>query len=146
MNGERRPLWSRPADLLRGVRNKIFGDRGERAAVVFLRRAGLKIVATNVRNVGGEIDVIARDGDVLVFVEVKTRTSAFAGTPAEAVTADKRRRLTRAAAAEMKRRRWHGRRCRFDVLALLWPEGEGSPDVTHYRHAFEADDSVGPFA
>ncbi|MEM1063775.1 MAG: hypothetical protein AAGJ97_15730, partial [Planctomycetota bacterium] len=79
MNGERRPLWSRPADLLRGVRNKIFGDRGERAAGVVFGPAGRKKVATNEGNRGGVIDLKAPHRDVRVLGEVNNRPSPVAG-------------------------------------------------------------------
>lgn len=140
------PAPSSPAALLRGLRNRLFGDRGERAAVAVLRRAGLKIVARNVRNAGGEIDVLARDGETLVFVEVKTRKSSRAGSPVEAVTHDKRTRLTRAALVELKRRGRLGWPCRFDVVAITWPEGASDPEVVHYRHAFEATGVTSAFS
>ncbi|HSG69457.1 MAG TPA: YraN family protein, partial [Planctomycetaceae bacterium] len=65
--------------------NRLFGDRGERLAVRHLKKSGLKIVARNYRNRFGEIDIIALDGQTIVFVEVKTRKSNAAGSPLEAV-------------------------------------------------------------
>ncbi len=73
------------------------GDRGERAAARFLKRQGYKIVARGYSNAYGELDVVAVDGRTVVFVEVKTRVSTAGGHPAEAVTAEKQRRLRRAA-------------------------------------------------
>jgi putative endonuclease len=116
---------------------KLLGDRGERVAVQHLKRAGYRIVARQSRNRIGELDIIALDGDCIVFVEVKTRQGSEAGHPAEAVTLDKQRQLTRAALAWLKSRRWLDRRSRFDVVAILWQTG-ADPVVTHYRHAFEA--------
>ena len=81
--------------------NRFFGDRGERAAARFLRREGLRILTRGYDTLWGEIDLIAREGDILVFVEVKTRRR---GTPAEAVTPEKQRRLTLAALHFLRRR------------------------------------------
>jgi putative endonuclease len=119
-----RALWSR-----------LFGDRGERAAARYLRRQGLRVLARGYRTPLGEIDLIAREGDTLVFVEVKTRAS---GSPAEAVTAEKQRRLTLAALRFLKEHGLLECRCRFDVVALVWPEGRGTPAVEHLRDAFPA--------
>lgn len=117
---------------------KLFGDRGERLAVSYLRRQGLEILARQSRNRIGEIDIVARDGDTLVFVEVKTRADDGKGHPAEAVTRTKQRQLTRAALAWLKRRGLLECRTRFDVIAIRWQPG-GEPLIEHYRHAFEAD-------
>lgn len=120
-----------------GWLRKLFGDRGERTAVRYLRRQGYSILARQARNRLGEIDIIARDGDWLVFVEVKTRQSDARGRPVEAVTTEKQRQLTRTALAWLKSRGWLDRRCRFDVIAITWQTG-GEPQIEHYRHAFEA--------
>jgi len=114
-----------------------FGARGERIAAHALRRKGFKILARNVRDGSGEIDLIARDGDTLVFVEVKTRQEGF---PAEAVTPAKRRRITLTAERFMKRHGILGTsvRVRYDIVAVVWPEGRGKPRVEHIPHAFEA--------
>jgi putative endonuclease len=115
-----------------------FGARGEHAAERFLIRRGCRIVARQHRNAGGELDLVATDGDSVVFVEVKTRQGEDHGQPVDAITADKQRRLTRAALAFLKERGWLDRRCRFDVVAVVWPEGAAEPQITHYQHAFEA--------
>jgi len=73
------------------------GRRGERQAADFLREHGYQIIETNYRWQGGEIDLIARDGNYLVFVEVKARASEAFGAPEEAITPTKRRRLIRTA-------------------------------------------------
>lgn len=115
-----------------------FGERGERAAERFLRGLGYRILARQHRNVGGELDLIALDGDTVVFVEVKTRAATDRGDPTESVTADKQRRIARAAAVYMKRRGWMTRRCRFDVIAVVWSDKSQPPQITHYKHAFES--------
>jgi putative endonuclease len=117
--------------------NRVLGDRGERTAAAFLRRAGMRVIVRNYRTPGGEIDIVARDGETLVFVEVKTRR---AGTPAEAVDLEKQRRMTRAALYFLKR---HGLleagvSSRFDVVAIVWPEGSRTPSVEHLPNAFES--------
>jgi putative endonuclease len=124
--------------MLRGWINRLFGDRGERAAEKFLRRLGYKIVARNVRNRLGEIDILALDGRTLVFVEVKTRKSDAAGNPAEAVTEAKQKQLVRAASAYLTSQGLHGQPVRFDVVTVIWPERERTPEITHFKHAFEA--------
>jgi putative endonuclease len=78
---------------------------------------------------------VAVDGDVVVFVEVKARRQ---GTPAEAVTPEKQRRLTLAALHFLKKHRMLDQRSRFDVVAIIWPDDRGEPQIEHIRDAFEA--------
>jgi putative endonuclease len=120
--------------LVRAVLNRLLGNEGERAAARYLRRRGLRIITRNYRTTRGEIDLIARDGDTLVFVEVKTRR---AGRPAEAVTPQKQRRLTLAALNFLRRFELLEQRCRFDVVAVVWPDGARSPTIEHIPNAFE---------
>ncbi|MCA9225649.1 MAG: YraN family protein [Planctomycetales bacterium] len=114
------------------------GQRGEMAAARYLRRLGYKIIARGQRSRGGELDIIAVDGRTVVFVEVKTRTSDVAGQPLDAITADKQRRLTRAALTYMKRHDLLECSCRFDVVSVVWPERAKRPEIEHLKHAFEA--------
>jgi putative endonuclease len=120
---------------MRALWNRLLGDRGERAAARYVRRQGFRILLRGYRTARGEIDLIARDGDVLVFVEVKTRRQ---GEPAEAVTAEKQRRLTLAALRFLKEHGLLEQRCRFDVVAIVWPDGRCDPAIEHCRNAFEA--------
>ena len=113
------------------------GDRGERAAARYLRRQGMKILARQHRGRLGEIDIIARDGNCTVFVEVKTRRSDAAGQPFEAVTQAKQQQLTRLALVYLKRHRLLESPARFDVVSVLWPEGDRRPIIQHYRNSFE---------
>jgi putative endonuclease len=115
----------------------LLGKRGEKRAAVFLKTLGFRILARGVSNRFGEIDLIALDGETIVFVEVRTRESLDAGHPAESITPDKQAHLTRAALAYLKRHRLLARRARFDVVAILWPEGSRTPEITHYKNAFE---------
>lgn len=120
-----------------GWLRRLFGNRGESLAVRHLQQQGYRILSRQMRNRFGEVDIVAMDGECLVFVEVKTRQSTARGRPEEAVTADKQRRITRAALAWMKSQRQLDRRCRFDVVAITWRDHE-SPAIEHIQHAFEA--------
>lgn len=93
------------------------GARAEALAADYLCRQGLTLLERNFRTRRGEIDLVMRDGDILVFVEVRYRASSRFGTPAETVDARKRRRLAAAAADYLKR---HPTMlpCRFDVVAI----------------------------
>ena len=113
------------------------GARGERAAASFLRKQGYYIVQRQARNLYGEIDLVAVDQQVVVFVEVKTRSSHDAGHPAEAVTAEKQRRLTRIALAYLRHHNLLPHAARFDVVAVTWAANQRRPQIEHYRNAFE---------
>ena len=111
------------------------GSYGERVAVRALTDAGLQVLDRNWRCRDGELDVIARDGDALVFCEVKTRTGTGFGHPAEAVTAVKRRRLRLLARAWLAAHDEHEPDLRFEVVGVHVP-ASGPARVTHLRIAF----------
>lgn len=112
------------------------GEYGEGVACDALRRRGYEILDRRVRLRGGEIDIVAREGDVIVFVEVKTRAGGSFGGASAAVTPLKQHRLTALATAYLARRRWTDRPCRFDVVAVeVVP---GGARVLVYRQAFDA--------
>jgi putative endonuclease len=117
---------------------KPLGLRGEEAAARYLKRLGYKIVARGDRLKTGEIDLVAVDRQTVVFVEVKTRESADAGHPSEAVDAAKQRRLTRAAVTFLKHHGLLESPARFDVVAITWPANQRRPTVEHFPNAFEA--------
>ncbi len=117
---------------------KTLGQRGEAAAARFLKRLGYKIVARGERDKQGELDLVAVDGRTVVFVEVKTRRSADAGHPVEAVDPIKQRRLTRLAVTFLKRRGLLDESARFDIVAVTWPADERKPTIEHFPNAFEA--------
>ncbi len=119
-------------------RRRSLGDRGEEAAARHLSRKGLEILARGYRVRCGEIDLIAREGEEIVFVEVKTRASSGCGDPLEAVTAAKRRRILRAASFYLQSTGAWERPCRFDVVAVRLLPG-GAEEVEHVRSAFQAD-------
>jgi putative endonuclease len=122
------------------------GLRGERYAARFLRRKGYKIVARGTRLRRGELDLVAVDGRTVVFVEVKTRRIASDESPASAVTAEKQRRITRAALIFLKSHGLLEHAARFDVVAIIWPKESRRPTrVEHFVNAFEAPPSRGFF-
>ena len=104
------------------------GRRAEEEGAGYLEGLGWKVLERSFRaggrGGGVEIDLVALDGDTLVFVEVKARSAAGFGGPEGAVTASKRVRIARAAALYLSRRGFSGRPVRFDVLSAL-PEGPG---------------------
>ena len=113
------------------------GKAGENLACRELQRLGYAIVARGYRTRYGEIDVVARDGPTIVFVEVKARTSDRFGMPAEAVTLDKQARVTAMAEDFISRRGLTGAPCRFDVVAVTFGT-EGRLNVEVVKGAFEA--------
>jgi len=113
------------------------GAAAETAAAAYLERAGLRVVERNVRFRHGEIDLVCRDGDVLVFVEVKCRQARWGDDPAAAVSGLKQWRLTRLARHYLKWRRLGEPACRFDVVAVI-ADGGDVRSVRHVRGAFDA--------
>jgi putative endonuclease len=111
------------------------GRFGEQLAVTYLIDAGLTILERNWRCASGELDIVARDGEALVFVEVKTRSSVGFGDPAEAVNVAKANRLRKLALlwlAEHRDPGWFWSQLRFDVVSVvrLAPDG---PSVRHLK-------------
>ncbi len=138
------PNWfSRAAEQ----RTETTGQTGERLAAAHLRRKGLRIVARNVRNTCGEIDIIAVETRkkirTIVFVEVKTRSAAENGAgPADAVDARKQRQITNAALLYLRSHRLLNHSARFDVVSVILNAVGGKPELRHFENAFEA---VGDF-
>jgi putative endonuclease len=124
----------RAADAARRRLRADAGRRGEDLAHRYLRRRGCTIVARNYRprEGGGEIDVVAWQGEILMFVEVKTRASAEYGTPDRAVDSDKERFLRRAARDYARRAGIEWSRVRFDIVSIVLakpPQIEWIPDA-----------------
>ena len=115
--------------------NRLLGNRGEREAARYLKHHGLKVVCRGYRTEHGEVDLVAIEGNVIVFVEIKTRRQ---GTPAEAVTQEKQRRLTLAALHFLRKHKLLEQRSRFDVVSIIWPDLDRKPQIDHIRDAFEA--------
>jgi len=119
-----------------------FGRRSERAAAKYLRSLGLRILAANVTDPAGELDLLALDGDTLVVVEVRStasdRENALEQTAAS-VDLRKQRKITGATLRFLAARKLLGKiAVRFDVLAMSWPAHSREPTLKHIRHAFEA--------
>lgn len=98
---------------------QLLGQAGEEAACCELRRRGYRILARRYRTRVGEIDIVARDGGAVVFVEVKTRSSTLFGTPLEAVTPRKQAQVRRMAADYLWRSGLGDVPCRFEVVAVM---------------------------
>ena len=112
------------------------GLSGEDLACAELQRRGYAIVERRYRTPFGELDIVARDGETWVFVEVKTRASTDFGDGAEAVTERKQRRVAQMAVDFVSRWRLHDQPCRFDVVIVT--VGDGAPRVDVYENAFDA--------
>ncbi len=116
---------------------QVLGRDGESAACAALVDRGYVILARRFRTPRGEIDIVARDADTIVFVEVKTRRSGAYGGGAEAVTWRKQRTIVRVAEAFLARGRLEHLPCRFDVVAVDWPDGDVARAEV-FRSAFDA--------
>jgi putative endonuclease len=116
-----------------------FGKTAENRACAELERQGYAILARRYRTRLGEIDIVARDGPTVVFVEVKARRGSSCGHPAEAVTPWKQRRIATMAADYLTRQRLPDVACRFDVVAITG-DGESGGGIEVIRSAFWADD------
>jgi putative endonuclease len=111
------------------------GAYGERVAVAYLTAHGMELVDRNWRCAAGEIDIIMRDRDAIVFVEVKTRRSDAFGTPAEAIGYRKQARLRQLAVTWLGQSDQRYAEIRFDVVSVL-PQRGGAARVEHLRAAF----------
>ena len=116
------------------------GRDGEAAAARHLEARGHRILARGFRTRDGEIDLVSRDGDTLVFVEVKTRSATSFGRPAEAVDHRKRSRILRAARVWLHRHGADDDPCRFDVVEVLARAGAVGV-VAHLEDAFREGES-----
>ena len=112
-----------------------YGELGERAARRYLKRSGLKFLTANFRSDRGEIDLVFRDRDCLVFVEVKTRSSEEWMRPAAAVDATRRRRLTRAGLDYLRLLKNPPVKVRFDIVEVLLEEG-AVREIRHLPNSF----------
>ncbi|WP_048810195.1 YraN family protein [Candidatus Methylacidiphilum infernorum] len=129
--------WIKKKNFFKNPRkvNSLVGQRGEKEAAFFLHNLGYKILLKNVKIEGYELDLVCRDKEVLVFVEVKTRSSIQYGFPYEAVDAQKKRNLIAAAHAYLKLLKNPVVAYRFDVVEVLFFKGT-RPKITHYPNAF----------
>ncbi len=109
------------------------GKTGEEIACRFLEEQGYSIITRNYRTRTGEIDIIAREGAVLAFVEVKTRGSGRFGHPFEAITFHKRRQMAKVALEYISRNGHHDQEARFDVVGII---AGVAPRIELLRNAF----------
>lgn len=114
-----------------------FAQRGEAVASDVLVRRGYRIVERNCRSRWGELDVVAYDGDTLVFIEVKARRAVQFGDPAHAVDRRKQRRIVRLAQRYLIRRRLGEPPCRFDIV-VVDERSAWTPRVEVITNAFDA--------
>lgn len=118
------------------------GARGEKAAIAHLKKKGYKILASNFFNSNGrrlgEIDIIAKDGDEIVFVEVKTRTIAAFGKPLpeESITPTKLYKLNKAASFYISKNQLFDVPCRFDAITIIANPVTGSAKLRHLKNIF----------
>ncbi|MDP2630229.1 MAG: YraN family protein [Candidatus Uhrbacteria bacterium] len=117
------------------------GRNGERESVEYLRKKGYAIIERNYRAKGGEIDIIARVGDTLVFVEVKSRSSSRFGYPEEAVGMAKRRRIARVMRAYLYAHTISPETyIRFDIISLQLSAGASGDVFTHLQNCDIGED------
>lgn len=112
------------------MQNKIFGHLGEKLACKELKKKKFKILQTNYTNKLGEIDIIAKEKDFLVFVEVKTRTTEKFGRPSLAVGSHKQNKIRQVASVYLKQNELTEANCRFDVIEIL------DNQINHIENAF----------
>ena len=104
-------------------KKKELGAKGEEVAVSYLKSRGYRIVERNYRIRFGEIDIIAEQGDDLVFIEVKTRSGTLFGSPFESVTKQKQKQLSKVALEYISKQGFHDRPARFDVVGIELQKG-----------------------
>ncbi|WP_127497229.1 YraN family protein [Actinoplanes solisilvae] len=117
------------------TQRRAVGAYGEHVAAQHLQQQGLVVLDRNWRCADGEVDLVLRDGDDIVFCEVKTRRSGLFGPPAAAVTHQKVRKLRQLALRWLAETEVRPREIRFDVVEVLMPS-RGAGQVTHIRSAF----------
>jgi putative endonuclease len=120
---------------------RVTGIKGEEEAARFLARCGYAILDKNVRTRAGEIDLVAREGKTLVFVEVKTRRDLEGDPPQAAVNTRKQNRLGKLAHGYLKLKRLREMPCRFDVVSIIVNDEGGVKAIRHIPNAF----SVAPW-
>ena len=154
-NGHRLRGWSiQPAQLLwkmsdaaRQQRQRqtmtdyaALGRRGEDMAHRYLQKNGFTVVARNYKpGADSEIDIVARQGDLVIFVEVKSRTSAEFGSPDRAIDQEKQRHIVRAARAYVNRAAIEWNQVRFDTISVIFTD---PPSIVHQQDAFFAGRAI----
>ncbi len=116
------------------------GNWGERVARNFLVDKGYKVLETGFRSAWGEVDIVARDGDELVFVEVRTRRGTALGTPQESVTRAKAGRLIATAQSYMEEKGVTGADWRIDLVSIVLDNRGRVQELSHLAHAVESEE------
>jgi len=111
------------------------GSWGELLAEAYLKDKGLNCIGRNIRTHHGEIDLVMTDGETIVFIEVKTRTSLDFGTPEESITKKKRERMIHSATEWMQSHPEWGGDFRIDVVAIYGPKGDPKPEMIWFENA-----------
>lgn len=111
------------------MNHRSIGNRGEDLACEFLSKQGYKILERNYRIRGGEIDIVAREGEWLIFVEVKTRYSHEYGVPQESITPYKMRALLKTALFYVVKSKWGDKPYRLDLVAIDYANSQDQPEV-----------------
>ncbi len=119
------------------------GKTAERVARIFLKKQGYSILKSNYACACGEIDIVAREGHCLAFVEVKARRDQELGPPSAALTPAKVGQLRKAAKSFLARHNLAGIDCRFDVVSVLWPPDAKKPLLELIKDAFRLDGNAG---
>jgi len=117
-------------------RAQVKGRKGEEEACAFLVARGFRVLEKNYMIRGGEIDIIARADDTIVFLEVKRRSSLRKGRPAESVTPTKQQKIVTAAMHYLKKKGWYDLRVRFDVVEIV--KMDGGTEIRLIENAFGA--------
>ncbi|MBU3947618.1 MAG: YraN family protein [Proteobacteria bacterium] len=116
-------------------KDQLFGKEGETLAALHLKKQGYKIIEQNYRTKLGEIDIIAKDNNTLVFVEVKSRKTGDFGSPKYAVTPKKMKKISMVALYFLKETKQSGVKARFDVVSIS--PGEREPEIEIIKNAFD---------
>jgi putative endonuclease len=114
---------------------KVTGEKGERIACKYLKKSGIKILERNYRAVRGEIDIVGRDDDCLVFIEVKTNSTPSNIPPELRVNTAKQKQIGKIARAYLQEKEQYDIDCRFDVIGVTIEE-DGKAVVNHIKNAF----------
>lgn len=116
---------------------KMFGDRGEEKAKLFLIKKGYRILDTNYRTPFGELDIVGIEGDTVAFIEVKTRRSSKYGSPLGAITYRKQNHLIKSALFYLGEKKYDFKNYRFDAVAII--TADKSDNIEVFKNIFESD-------
>ncbi|MGB9594865.1 MAG: YraN family protein [Candidatus Poribacteria bacterium] len=113
---------------------KLVGNKGESIAEDYLKQKGYKIIQKNYRCRFGEIDIIAKDQDTIVFVEVRTKQNDNFGSPQDSITPAKIEKISKTSLSFIQEKKFAGFSYRFDFIAITFSQGK--PNIEHIENAF----------